>query len=487
MQDNPRFSQLVHDGHATGEVVGVNRFLTTVRGLGEIAVNALIYFENGHSGMVREVGPVEVTVLNLTAEAMPLGTLAVVDSDELTIGVGDALLGRVVNVSAAPLDGKGPISLGQTVPVFASAPPIIERVGLTDALPTGVAIVDSLFPFCLGQRMAILGDGKTGKSAFTAQLTLAQKGTNRIVVHVLVGKKPADVDRLIARLTTAGALEYCIIIVASTADSLTQAYIAPYVGAAISEYFWKKGRDVVIVYDDLTSHAKLYREMSLLLEVSPGRDSYPGDMFYAHSSLLERAGRLRSNKATLSAIAVVLTPGDDITAHLPTDIMSITDGQIIFNAESFRQGVRPAVNVGLSVTRVGGKGQIARQQRLTGALFQIIAAYRQAMEFSRFGSELAPEAMAQLNLGKGIYEALKQSPDQILSLVEQQLILEAVLRTEGKIRINVDALKRQARTLAPNLVLTDDAGLDAAVTKLVELTAVDHPKPAASVVSEVKA
>jgi F-type H+-transporting ATPase subunit alpha len=329
--------------------------------------------------------------------------------------------------------------------------------------------------------MAVLGDGKTGKSAFMTQLTLAQKGTNRIVIHVLIGKRPADVDRLIARLTANQAMDYCIIIVASTADALTQAYISPYVGAAIGEHFWQAGRDVVMIYDDLTSHAKLYREMSLLLEVSPGRDSYPGDMFYAHSSLLERAGRLKANKATLSAMAVVLTPADDITAHLPTDIMSITDGQIIFDADNFRQGVRPAVNVGLSVTRVGGKAQSPRQQKLTGGLFKSIASYRQAMEFSRFGSELAPEAQAQLDLGKRIYEALKQPPDTIYNAHEQLLIFETIMKTEGRVGINVDAVKRQAKELAPGL--GNDAMIDTAIAKVYEATTVHAaaaPAPAAA-------
>ena len=480
MSDNPRFSQLVTAGNPTGEVIAVNRFLTTVRGLGEIAVNALVYFENGYSGMVREVGPEDTIVLNLTAEAMPVGTLAVLDADELTTGVGDALIGRVISVMGVPLDGKGPLKLAATAPVFAPAPPIIARYELTDPLPTGVSIVDALFPFCLGQRMAILGDSKTGKSAFMAQLTLAQKGANRLVIHVLIGKRPADVDRLIAKLQANNAMDYCIVIVASTADSLTQAYIAPYVGAAIGEHFWQSGRDVVMIYDDLTSHAKLYREMSLLLKVSPGRDSYPGDMFFAHSSLLERAGRLKSNKATLSAMAVVLTPGDDITAHLPTDIMSITDGQIIFDASSFRQGIRPAVNVGLSVTRVGGKAQNPRQQKLTGGLFKSIAAYRQAQEFSRFGSELTPVAQAQLDLGKALYDAMKQPPDVTYSPIEQLLILETVMKTEGKVGINVDAVKRQVKDMAATA--KDDASIDAVITKLIELTTVHAvPVPAVAV------
>ena len=405
MSDNPRFAKLVADKKPTGEVITVNRFLTGVRGLGDIGVNALVYFENGNTGMVREVLAEEVIVLNLSAESIPIGTLVVLDEDELMTKVGDSLIGRVINVMGEPIDGKGPISLTERVPVFAAAPPIIERQELTDALPTGVAIVDQLFPICLGQRMAILGDGKTGKSTFMAQLSLAQKGSGRLVIHVLIAKRPSDVDTLILKIQKNKAMDSCIIIVASTTDALTQAYIAPYIGAAVSEYFWNKGKDVIIIYDDIASHAKLYREMSLLLGVSPGRDSYPGDMFFAHSSLLERAGRIKSNSATLSAMAVVLTPGDDITAHLPTDIMSITDGQIIFDADTFMQGIRPAVNTSLSVTRVGGKAQSSRQQKLTGSLFSAVAAYRSALEFSRFGSKLSADATNDLNLGKKIFEA----------------------------------------------------------------------------------
>ncbi len=482
MSDNPRFAKLVAGGKPTGEVIAVNRFLTTVRGLGEIGVNALVYFENGHTGMVREVRAEETVVLNLSSESMPIGTLAVLDSDELTTGVGETLVGRVLSVTGEPLDGKGPLHLKERVPVFAAAPPIVDRLELNDPLPTGVAIVDSLFPFALGQRMAILGDGKTGKSAFMSQLTLSQKGSGRIVIHVLIAKKPVDVDHLLARLTSTKALDYCIVLVASTADALPQSYLAPYVGAAIGEYFWNNGHDVVVIYDDLTSHAKLYREMSLLLEVSPGRDSYPGDMFYAHSSLLERAGRLKSNKATLSAMAVVLTPGDDITAHLPTDIMSITDGQVIFDASTFRQGVRPAVNTGLSVTRVGGKTQTARQQKLTSSLFSAIAAYRQALEFSRFGSQLAPDAQADLDLGKRIYDALKQPPDVIYTPIQQLLILETVIKTEGKIPINVEALKQQVMQM-PNPA-SDDASIDSTISQLLQTVTIHRqaaaPQPVAA-------
>lgn len=482
MFDNPKFAKLVSEGRPTGEVIGVDRFLVAVQGLGNIAVNALVYFENGHAGLVREVHPDTVMVLNLTSESIAIGTLAVLEAQELVTGVGESVVGRVMSVTGAPLDGKGPITFSRFDPVFRVAPGIIERQQLTDPLTTGVAIADQLFPLVKGQRIAVLGDNKTGKSAFTMQLTLAQAGTGRYVIHVLIAKRKSDVDRLIAKLNASGAIKYSVVIVASVFDSLTQSYLAPYVGATIAEYLWNSGKDCIIVYDDLSNHAKVYRELSLLLKVSPGRASYPGDMFYAHSSLLERAGRLVSNGATLAAIPVVLTPNNDITAPLPTSIMSITDGQLIFDTEAFRAGIRPAISVGLSVSRVGGVGQNKRQKKLTATLFKKLAAYRQAAEFSHFGSELAIESRADLELGKKIYEALKQPPDVIYSANVQDLILGTVMKTEGKITINIDSLKRKAAELGPTM--TPESDWEATLTKLLSEVAVQAtPPPQAAAVA----
>jgi F-type H+-transporting ATPase subunit alpha len=474
--DNPKFAKLVSEGRATGEVIGVDRFLVTVQGLGDVAVNALIYFDNGHQGLVREVRAETVMVLNLSAESIIIGTLAVVEAEELVTGVGDAVVGRVLSVTGQPLDGKGPLTFSRYDPVFKVAPGIVERKALDQPLTTGVAIADQLFPLVKGQRIAVLGDNKVGKSAFTMQMTLAQAGTGRIVIHVLISKRKADVDKLIAKLTETKAIDYCVIIVASIFDSLAQSYLAPYIGASIAEYLWNSGKDCIIIYDDLSNHAKAYRELSLLLKVSPGRASYPGDMFYAHSSLLERAGRLATNGATLAAIPVVLTPNNDITAPLPTAIMSITDGQLIFDSEAFRAGIRPAVSVGLSVSRVGGVGQDKRQKKLTASLFKKLAAYRQAAEFSHFGSELAIESRADLELGKKIYEALKQPPDVIYSANVQDLILGTVMKTEGKIAINIDSLKRKAAEIAPTM--KPDSDWEGVIAKLLaEVTVQAAPPP----------
>jgi F-type H+-transporting ATPase subunit alpha len=472
--DNPIFAKLVGEGRPSGEVIGVDRFLITVNGLGEVGVNALVYFSNGHAGLVREVREDVVMVLNITQESIPLGTLAVIQADEIITGVGDKLMGRVISVLGQPLDGKGPLTYEKTRPVFTTAPGIIERQAVSDPLTTGVAIADQLFPLVKGQRIAVLGDNKVGKTAFTTQLTLAQKGTGRFVIHVLISKRKSDVDHLINKLVAEGAMEYCVIVVASVFDSLTQSYLAPYIGAAIAEEFWHGGRDGLIVYDDLTNHAKVYREISLLLKVTPGRASYPGDMFYAHSSLLERAGRLASNGATLGAIPVVLTPNNDITAKLSTDIMSITDGQLILDSEVFRQGIRPAINVGLSVSRVGGVGQNKRQKALTGSLFKKLASYRQADEFSHFGSELAIESKYDLELGKKIYEALKQPPDVIYVANVQDLIMGVVMKTEGKIGINIDLLKRRSLEIAPPL--TEESDWEGIIANLLVEVTVQAPK-----------
>ncbi|QQR52720.1 hypothetical protein IPG36_01175 [bacterium] len=247
MFDNPKFAKLVAAGNASGEVIAVDRFIVTVRGLGDIAVGALVYFDNGHQGMVREVHLDTVMVLNMTAETIAIGTLVVLEAPELVTGVGEAVIGRVLSVTGQPLDGKGPVTFSRYDPVFKVAPGIIERQELKDPLSTGVAIADQLFPLVKGQRIAILGDNKVGKSAITMQLTLAQAGTGRLVIHVLISKRKADVDSLIAKLNKSGAMAYSVVIVASVFDSLTQSYLAPYVGVTVAEYLWNSGKDCVII------------------------------------------------------------------------------------------------------------------------------------------------------------------------------------------------------------------------------------------------
>jgi F-type H+-transporting ATPase subunit alpha len=469
MFDNPDFTKLVRKGNSTGEVVAADRFLVTLRGLGDVTQGATVLFENGERGLVRSISPEDAKIFNLTSERIPMGTLAVVESDKMVTRVGQGLIGRVINVLGEPLDGQGPVPTADTRPVFAEAPGITDRVLLDQRLDTGVAIVDSLFPIALGQRMAILGDNKSGKTTFLSQMTLAQKETGRIVIYVLIAKRKVDVDRLLELLRQTGAINHTIVVVASVFDSLAQSYLAPYVGCAIGEDLWYGGRDTVIIYDDLSNHAKVYRELSLLGAVNPGRDSYPGDMFYAHSSLLERAGKLKSNGATLTAFPVILTPNEDITAYLPTNAMSITDGQIIFDLDAFRAGIRPAVNVGLSVARVGGRVQTPRQNQLTAELFRRLGDYRQAAEFSHFSSELALQSQANLALGEAIYAAFKQLPEETLTIVEQELLLGAVIRSEGRGVLDIPALKNKAKQLAPQV--KDDGDYDRLIEEMVGVAA----------------
>jgi F-type H+-transporting ATPase subunit alpha len=468
--DNALFQQLIDAKHPTGEVVGSDRFLVSVKGLDGIAASALVVFENGERGMVREVNEDVVLILNLESESTPLGSLVVLQDNIVTTGVGEGLIGRVISPLCVPLDGKGPLAIASNWPIYNQAPGMMERTLLKDRLSSGVTLVDLLFPIVLGQRIAVLGDTKSGKSSFLQQLGINQTGSDRIVIYVLIGKRRLEIDQLVNRLTQSGAIKNSIVIVADIFASLAQSYIAPYVGCAIGEYLWHGGRDVVIMYDDLSSHAKVYREVALLSGSNPGRDSYPGDMFFAHSSLLERAGKLASNGKTMTALPVIITPGDDITAFLPTSIMSITDGQLVFDLATFRQNVRPAINAGLSVSRVGGRALDAREKMLSGMLFKKLAAYRQATEFAHFGSDIAPETQAALLLGQMINDAFRQGTTELWSPIEQQLLLESVLTSAGQRKLNVGLLKIKVRELAPTV--KSEADLDPLVAQLVQLATV---------------
>lgn len=472
MYDNNLFQKLVESGHPTGEVIGVDRFLVTVKGLDGIGASALVLFENGQRGMIREVGTETVLILNLGSEHAQLGSLVVLQDNLLTTGVGTGLIGRVVNSLGQPLDGKGSIRFEANWPVFNKAPGIMERSLLKDQLASGVMMADMLFPIVLGQRIAVMGDTKSGKTSFLNQLGINQAGTDRIVVYVLIGKRQIEIDALVNRLNETGAIASSIVVVADIFDSLAQSYLAPYVGCSIAEYLWYHDHDVVIIYDDLSSHAKVYRELSLLAQVNPGRDSYPGDMFSAHATLLERAGKLAANGKTLTALPAVVVPGDDITAYLPTSIMSITDGQLIFDLATFRQNIRPAINAGLSVSRVGGRAQNPRQKKISGQLAKSLAAYRQATEFSHFGTDMAPETMQSLQLGQQLNEAFRQAPNELFSLIEQELILETVLKAGGQHKINVGLLKMKVREVAPTV--KEDRDIDAAVQQLFQSSKVQE-------------
>lgn len=451
------FEKLVKEDKPVGEIIGIDSFLVKVRGLQPTNVHALIRFEDGSRGYVHHVYEDYVMVMKLDTTVLHIGMVCVIQHDKLVTKVGKNFIGRVVNAFGDPIDGKGPIEPDGVWEIFHNAPMLYERKLLDSQLETGVTVLDINFSLVRGQRMAVLGDGKTGKTALTTQIAINQKNTDITVIYVLIAKRQRDVAQLVERLEKNEALQKAIIIVTNLFESLVATYLAPYIGAAHGEYFWQQlAMDTLVIYDDLTSHAQAYREISLIAGVSPGRDSYPGDMFYTHSSLVERAGRLDVNGASQTILPIIYAPSGDITAYLPTNVMSMTDGQWILDMKVFKDTMRPGVNTGLSVTRVGGVGQNKRQKGLAAGLSKTLAGYRQAEEYVHFGTELSPEAQADYEKGKALFELMTQGIGEGYSLMDQQFLLDIVLGTQPGEKIDIKAMKDQVKEYSAKVVESDD-------------------------------
>ncbi len=443
------FQRFVDAGQPVGEVLTVNNFLVTVKGLQPVNIHALVTFEDGSKGFVQHILEDRVVVLHLGSQKLRVGSLVVVQQTELMAKVGKDFIGRVVSISGEPLDGKGVIAADTTAPIFNKAPAIYERQLLDTQLETGVVAIDALFPIVRGQRLALLGDSKSGKSTLATQIAINQKNTDQVVVYVMIAKRRSDIDNLLNTLSENDAMKKAIVIVSTIFDSLVASYLAPYVGCAMAEYLWQTvGQDTIVIYDDLTTHAHAYREISLLSGVSPGRDSYPGDMFHAHSALLERAGRLKKGGKCLTAIPIVTADSGDIAAFLPTNIMSITDGQWILDMDVFREGLRPAINVGLSVTRVGSRGQNEHQKQQNTLSLKALASYQRAKEFSHFGTELSIQSQMDLLRGQKLRQLLSQVPGETYSLLAQQMMLDILLENNLDPRVDVGLLKKSANETA---------------------------------------
>ena len=412
-----------------GSVIEVGDGIASVYGLRECMASELLEFEDGSFGMAQNLEEETVSVALLTDGGdIREGTKVHRTGRVLSVPVGEQLLGRVVDALGQPIDGKGPIETTQTRPIEAEAPGIIERKSVSVPLQTGIKAIDSMIPIGRGQRELIIGDRQTGKTEIAIDTIINQKGTGVLCIYVAIGQKNTSVVQLANELTRAGAMEYTIIVSASASESAPLQYVAPYSGCAMAEYFREQGKDVLIVYDDLSKHAVAYRALALLIRRPPGREAFPGDVFYLHSRLLERAACVAPEYGggSITALPIVETQAGDVSAYIPTNVISITDGQIFLETELFHAGVMPAINPGISVSRVGGSAQLKAMKAVSGPLKLLYSQYRELQSFAQFGSDLDADTKKRLALGARIVEVLKQNRNAPVRVGCQVAIIYAV-------------------------------------------------------------
>ena len=422
----------------TGTVLMVGDGIARASGLVNCMAGELLEFEDGSFGMAQNLEENSVSIVLFgSGENIGEGQTIKRTGKVVSVPVGEAMIGRVVNALGQPIDGAGPIATEEFRPIESPAPGICERKSVHEPLQTGIKAIDSMVPIGRGQRELIIGDRQTGKTTLAADTIINQKGKNVICIYVAIGQKRSTVANLVENLSKNGAMEYTIVVAATASESSPLQYIAPYSGCAMGEYFMNKGQHVLIVYDDLSKHAVAYRALSLLIRRPPGREAYPGDVFYLHSRLLERAAKLDDERGggSLTALPIIETQAGDVSAYIPTNVISITDGQIFLETELFHSGIMPAVNPGISVSRVGGNAQIKAMKKVAGSLKLIYSQYRELQSFAQFGSDLDADTKARLAQGARIVEVLKQNQNAPIPVEKQVAILYAV--TKGNL-VNVD-------------------------------------------------
>ena len=413
----------------TGNVIRVGDGIATVFGLDNCRAGELLKFCNGSFGMALNLEENTVAAVLLgTDVGISEGSVVTRTGNVVSVPVGEALVGRVVDALGQPIDGKGPVNCTETRPIEHKAPGIIERKSVSVPLQTGIKAIDSMIPIGRGQRELIIGDRQTGKTVIATDTIINQCGKDVICIYVAIGQKQSIVASIVDTLSKNGAMDYTIVVSASASDMAPLQYIAPYAGCTMGEYFMAQGKDVLIVYDDLSKHAVAYRALSLLIRRPPGREAYPGDVFYLHSRLLERAARMAPEYGggSLTALPIIETQAGDVSAYIPTNVISITDGQIFLETELFHAGVRPAVNPGISVSRVGGNAQIKAMKKVAGTLKLLYSQYRELQAFSQFGSDLDADTKRRLEQGERIVEVLKQDRNSPVAVELQVAIIYAV-------------------------------------------------------------